>query len=60
MNKPHPDTLRLKALINIAEENALSLGGDFDQMLFFARRKTKTNAAAYKRALDRWIKDGRA
>lgn len=60
MNKPHPDTVRLKALIAIAEDHAISLGSDFDQMLFFARRKTKTTVAAYRRALNQWIKDGRA
>lgn len=59
MNKPHPDTIRLKTLINLVNDHAFSLGSDFDQMLFFARKKTKTEAAAYRRALDQWVKDGR-
>jgi hypothetical protein len=32
---------------------------DFEQMLFFARKKTKTENAAVRKALDQWIRDGR-
>ena len=60
MNRPHPDTLRLKAIINMATERDTSFNCDFAQELFHARAKTKTELAAFLRALDRWIKDGRA
>ncbi len=45
---PHPDTQRLKTLINLFEEGGNS---DFEQYLFFAH-KTKTSLSAYRKALD--------
>lgn len=54
--KPITDTDRLNALIAICEDGGSC---DFDQMLFFAKRKLKTNKAAYRKALNQWIKDGR-
>lgn len=56
MNKPHPDTRRLKILVSLFE----ACDSDFAEYLFHARRKTKTNVAAFRRALDQWFKDGRA
>jgi len=50
MNKPHPDTRRLKTLIDLFELNS----GDFAEMLFFARQETKTELAAFRRALDQY------
>ncbi len=46
----HPDTQRLKTLIELFENGS----SDFDEELFFARRKTKTYLAAFRRALDRY------
>lgn len=54
--KPITDTDRLNALIAICEDGGSC---DFDQMLFFARRKGITTLATYRRALNQWIKDGR-
>lgn len=46
----HPDTQRLKTLIEIYENGS----GDFEQELYFARQRTKTVIAAFRRALDRY------
>lgn len=57
--KPHLDTLRLKAVVSMATESGTEFNCDFAQELFHARARTKTELAAFRRALDRWIRDGR-
>jgi len=63
------DTARLNALVNMQVMGGGS--SDFAQMLFFAKRKVmkripltnanvyRINRAAYRIALDEWIRDGR-
>lgn len=48
------DKDRLNALIQIRERGSI----DFDQMLFFARQKRKTEEGAYKLALTEYIERG--
>jgi hypothetical protein len=47
---PHPDTIRLKTLIAIFEVGSC----DFEELLFFARRKYKDWFKAYRHALDEY------
>lgn len=49
---PHPDTQRLKTLIEIREYGS----SDFDEYLFHARAKPKVNTelAAFRYALDQY------
>lgn len=47
----HPDTARLETLIRLIDETG---NPDFEQMLFFARKKKKSDLDAFRMALDQW------
>ena len=52
--KVNKDTQRLETLIDVISSG--NSNSDFEESLFFARRKTKTEMAAYRRALDDYYK----